>query len=109
MKRDLTEDQIMELPEVKAIVNARLDQLKQISEQFFETIIKNINKLPYGIRWICKQISKIAKENFKNSSEDDILKVISFRHFPKSSFPSGHWLLCLLSFHQSCHCNSRCL
>jgi Ras GTPase-activating-like protein IQGAP2/3 len=78
MQRNITEDQIMELKEVKDIVQVRIEQLQQICDQFFEGIIKNLNKLPYGIRWICKQIRKIAQESFKDSSEDDILKVTGY-------------------------------
>ncbi len=78
MQRNLTEDQIMEIKEVKEIINSRLEQLQQICDSFFDGIIKNLNKLPYGIRWICKQIRKIAQESFKNSSEDDILKVTGY-------------------------------
>lgn len=33
--------------------------------------------MPYGIRWICKQIHNIAKQKW-NSSEDDIGKVIGY-------------------------------
>jgi len=78
MQRNLSEQQIMELKEVKEIVAIRIDQLEKICDQFFDGITKNLNKLPYGIRWICKQIRKIAQESFKNSPEDDILKVTGY-------------------------------
>eukprot|EP01117_Protostelium_nocturnum_P002977 TRINITY_DN13906_c0_g1_i1.p1 TRINITY_DN13906_c0_g1~~TRINITY_DN13906_c0_g1_i1.p1 ORF type:complete len:845 (-),score=237.82 TRINITY_DN13906_c0_g1_i1:97-2631(-) len=78
MDRNLTEDQIAELPKVKEIIKARVEQLEAICQQFVDAIIQNLSKLPYGIRWICKQIRLISQEYFANSSEDDILKVTGY-------------------------------
>lgn len=78
LKRDLTEEEIMEVKEVKEIINSRIKQLTTFCQTFFTQIIRNLPKVPYGIRWICKQIRKIAQENFENSAEDDILKVTGY-------------------------------
>eukprot|EP00027_Filamoeba_sp_ATCC50430_P012203 CAMPEP_0168574896 /NCGR_PEP_ID=MMETSP0413-20121227/19350_1 /TAXON_ID=136452 /ORGANISM="Filamoeba nolandi, Strain NC-AS-23-1" /LENGTH=918 /DNA_ID=CAMNT_0008608319 /DNA_START=71 /DNA_END=2824 /DNA_ORIENTATION=+ len=78
MDRALNEDQIMDLKEIKAIVQTRLDSIKDICQSIFDVTTKNLKKLPYGIKWICKQIRTIAQEKFKSSSEDDILKVTGY-------------------------------
>eukprot|EP01114_Cavostelium_apophysatum_P024750 TRINITY_DN97_c0_g1_i1.p1 TRINITY_DN97_c0_g1~~TRINITY_DN97_c0_g1_i1.p1 ORF type:complete len:949 (-),score=375.35 TRINITY_DN97_c0_g1_i1:141-2822(-) len=78
LPRDLTEDQIMELKEVQEIINNRISTLQDTCQQFFDGIVTNLSKLPYGIRWICKQIRQIAEQNFQNSSKDDILKVTGY-------------------------------
>lgn len=78
LDRNLSEDQIMELKDVQEIVRSRMEQLEQICQLFFDKIISNLNKLPYGIRWICKQIKKIAQERFENCNEEDILKVTGY-------------------------------
>jgi len=78
LKRNLTEDKIMELKEIKAIVNTRVQQLQQICQQFLDGIVGNMNKLPYGIRWICKQICTISQQNFAKCGEDDVLKVTGY-------------------------------
>jgi len=78
LDRNLNEEQIMELPEVQAIVKERISQLEQICQTFFNGIINSLNKVPYGIRWICKQIRSIAQKNFSKSADDDILKVTGY-------------------------------
>lgn len=78
MDRTLNEDQIMDLKEIKTIVQSRLDSIKDICQSIFDVTTKNLKKLPYGIKWICKQIRTIAQEKFKSSSEDDILKVTGY-------------------------------
>jgi len=78
LDRNLTEDQIMELKEVQEIVKSRVAQLVSICQMFFDGIVKNLSKVPYGIRWICKQIRQIAQKNFENSADYDILKVTGY-------------------------------
>lgn len=78
LDRNLNADQIMELKEVQQIVNERVKQLEDVCQQFFDGIITSMNKLPYGIRYICKQIANIAEENFQSPNKDDILKVIGY-------------------------------
>lgn len=78
LNRNLTEEEIMNLPEVESIVKERISQLEQICQKFFDGIIDNLAKVPYGIRWICKQIRSIAQKNFSKSADDDILKVTGY-------------------------------
>jgi Ras GTPase-activating-like protein IQGAP2/3 len=78
MDRNLTEDQILDVKEVKEIIRTRVEQLESICQSFFDGIMASLNKVPYGIRWICKQIRTIALESFSNASEDDILKVTGY-------------------------------
>eukprot|EP01132_Coremiostelium_polycephalum_P009313 gene9313-11415_t len=78
LDRNVTDDKALEIPEVNKTIKARVDQLIQICDQFLEGIISSLNRLPYGIRWICKQIHQIAQKNFVNSTQDEILKVIGY-------------------------------
>jgi len=77
LPRDLPEDQIAENPDVKALLKTRVEKCKSICSLFFEGIIGSLGRLPYGIRWICKQIHSIAKQKW-NSDDDDIGKVIGY-------------------------------
>lgn len=77
LNRDLPEDQIAENPEVKALLKTRVEKCISICNLFFDGIVSSLNRLPYGIRWICKQIHNIAKQKW-NSSEDDIGKVLGY-------------------------------
>lgn len=78
LDRNLTEDQIVELPAIQKIIKSRVEQLVETCQMFFDGITKNLNKVPYGIRWICKQIRQIAQENFSNSADNDILKITGY-------------------------------
>ncbi|KAM9961780.1 hypothetical protein ACTFIR_004641 [Dictyostelium discoideum] len=77
LNRGLAEDQIIQLKEVQSILEPRVEKCIQICERFFTGIIQSLNRLPYGIRWICKQIQSIAQKNF-DSKPDEIAKVIGY-------------------------------
>eukprot|EP01132_Coremiostelium_polycephalum_P005779 gene5779-7189_t len=78
LNRGLGEDQIVQLKEVQDILNPRVEKCIQICEKFFNGIIQSLNRLPYGIRWICKQIQQISQKNFNTSTPDEIAKVIGY-------------------------------
>ena len=38
----------------------RLNALRDICQMFLDGVINSMNNLPYGIRWICKQIKNLS-------------------------------------------------
>jgi len=78
LDRNLPEEQILENPEVKEILRQRTAQLAGICQQFADAFFASLNKFPYGIRWICKQIRLIAQEKFSNSNEKEVLKFTAY-------------------------------
>eukprot|EP00026_Physarum_polycephalum_P002687 Phypoly_transcript_02695.p1 GENE.Phypoly_transcript_02695~~Phypoly_transcript_02695.p1 ORF type:complete len:813 (+),score=183.58 Phypoly_transcript_02695:90-2528(+) len=78
LDRNLAEDKIMELPEVVAVLKTRAEQLIATAKQFLDALINSLPRLPYGLRWICKQIQQIAGENFPQSTQSDILRVTGY-------------------------------
>lgn len=48
-------------PDVQAIIGPRLTMLMEIANSFLSTIIDSVETVPYGIRWICKQIRSLTK------------------------------------------------
>eukprot|EP01133_Synstelium_polycarpum_P004372 gene4372-5114_t len=77
MNRGLAEEQILQLKEVQDILAPRVEKCITICDKFFTGIIESLNRLPYGIRWICKQIHSISQKNFE-SKPDEIAKVIGY-------------------------------
>lgn len=75
--RNMDEKTILQQPEVKAELDANAAALKRVCTSFLDAIVSNVKKVPYGLRWICKQIQNTAKQSFSGSSEDDISKVIA--------------------------------
>lgn len=48
-------------PDVQAIIAPRLTMLMEIANSFLMTIIDSMDSVPYGIRWICKQIRSLTR------------------------------------------------
>jgi Ras GTPase-activating-like protein IQGAP2/3 len=48
-------------PDVQAIIAPRLTMLMEIANSFLVTIIDSLDDVPYGIRWICKQIRSLTR------------------------------------------------
>lgn len=48
-------------PDVEAIIQPRITMLMEIANSFLTTIIDSLETVPYGIRWICKQIRSLTK------------------------------------------------
>ena len=53
---------------VQQIVAPRVVRVRQISELFLNVIIGSLDQVPYGIRWISKQIRKLTKAKFPDAS-----------------------------------------
>lgn len=47
--------------DVQAIIQPRLTMLMEIANSFLTTIIESMESVPYGIRWICKQIKSLTR------------------------------------------------
>jgi len=47
--------------DVQAIIVPRLTMLMEIANTFLSTIIDSMETVPYGIRWICKQIRSLTR------------------------------------------------
>jgi Ras GTPase-activating-like protein IQGAP2/3 len=47
--------------DVQAIIVPRLIMLMEIANTFLATIIDGMETVPYGIRWICKQIRSLTR------------------------------------------------
>ena len=50
-------------PDVQAIIAPRLSMVMEIANSFLDTILESLDQVPYGIRWICKQIRSLTKVN----------------------------------------------
>lgn len=48
-------------PDVQNMIAPRLTMLMEIASTFLQTIIDSIESVPYGIRWICKQIRSLTR------------------------------------------------
>jgi Ras GTPase-activating-like protein IQGAP2/3 len=52
-------------PDVQTIIQPRLQMLMDIANSFLDTIISSLDMVPYGIRWICKQIRSLTRVSMR--------------------------------------------
>src|SRR5258706_9896051 len=63
-------------PDVKAIIAPRLTMLMEIASSFLVTIIESLETVPYGIRWICKQIRSLTRRKYPDATDYAICSLI---------------------------------
>lgn len=76
LPRSVTPEVAAENESVKKIIQPRLEKLIEIAESFLTTIISSTASVPYGIRWICKQIRSLTKRKSPDASEYSICSMI---------------------------------
>ncbi|KAM6504502.1 ras GTPase-activating protein [Amanita muscaria] len=65
-----------ENPDVQAIIAPRLTMLMEIANSFLVTIIESMESVPYGIRWICKQIRSLTRRKYPEATDYAICSLI---------------------------------
>jgi len=78
LERRVTEEQALENPKVRTMLDARVKELESICQQFLDGILRTMEDLPYGMRWICKQLRDLATKSVPDASKDDILKLMVY-------------------------------
>lgn len=76
VKKSTSAEEAATDPMVKAMVEPRLKRLMEIADSFLDTIIASLDSVPYGIRWICKQIRSLTKRKYPDASEYAICSLI---------------------------------
>jgi len=74
--RKVSQEQAAANPQIQAIIKPRLKKLDELASQFVQAIIESLNNVPYGIRWICKQIRELAREKFKDATREQVCSLI---------------------------------
>ncbi|XP_061650729.1 ras GTPase-activating-like protein IQGAP3 isoform X3 [Phyllopteryx taeniolatus] len=63
-------------PEVRRRVDIAVVNLHNLTQRILEAITSNINKLPYGFRYLAKVLGDALRSKFPAASEDDVYKVV---------------------------------
>ena len=99
-------------PDVQAIIAPRLKILMEIANGFLTNIIDSMDSVPYGIRWICKQIrslTRVSCQSFLNQLPSDLTDPpltakVSGGNGPRHLFTYRRILL--FAVYQSWSCNT---
>jgi len=92
-------------PDVQAIIAPRLTMLMEIANSFLVTIIDSLDDVPYGIRWICKQIRSLTRVRISILPRAWQLKAGLLEKIPGGYRYRNcltHWWFLLPSLHQPC-------
>ncbi|RXK38695.1 IQ domain-containing GTPase activating protein [Tremella mesenterica] len=76
LPRGVPQEIAAENPDVQAIIIPRLAMLMEIANTFLSTIIDSVETVPYGIRWICKQIRSLTRRKYPDASDVSICSLI---------------------------------
>eukprot|EP00761_Pharyngomonas_kirbyi_P013726 gb/GECH01013755.1/.p1 GENE.gb/GECH01013755.1/~~gb/GECH01013755.1/.p1 ORF type:complete len:1598 (+),score=438.48 gb/GECH01013755.1/:1-4794(+) len=73
----LNNERALEIPQVAEIVTKRANQVEEICTAVIDGLCSSVDELPYGLRWICRELSNLLKRTFPSEGEEAILRVIS--------------------------------
>ncbi|KAL1924088.1 uncharacterized protein VTP21DRAFT_7123 [Calcarisporiella thermophila] len=71
-----SEEALLNDAETKTIFIQHLQQLRTVTEDFLNAILNSLDKMPYGIRIIARELKDALTENFPNEPESEVMKVI---------------------------------
>ncbi|KAJ2517651.1 RasGAP protein [Coemansia sp. RSA 2049] len=85
-------------PLVCTAIQPRLNELTRIVSRFLDTIIEHKDDIPYGIRWICKQIRSLTKRRYPDAPDSAVCSLIGGFFFlryinPAIVTPQAHMLI----------------
>jgi len=76
LEKGITVEEAAQNREVQKVIAPRVETLMKVANQFLDVIISGINEVPYGIRWICKQIRSLSKRKYPDAHDTTICTLI---------------------------------
>lgn len=76
LKRSVTSEIAWSNSYVQDLIKPRTEHLKYITKHFLKRITDNFDEVPYGIRWICKQLAELGQEYFPNANRYQIGSIV---------------------------------
>ncbi|OZJ04450.1 hypothetical protein BZG36_02813 [Bifiguratus adelaidae] len=65
-----------------------LQTLRRKTEDFLTAILQSLNEMPFGVRFIAKELVKALQENFQSESEENIKRVVCYYLYYKYLSPA---------------------
>jgi len=76
LPRGVTSEAAAQNADVQAIIQPRVNMLIEIANSFLATFLASTEQVPYGIRWICKQIRSLTKRKYPEATDHAICSLI---------------------------------
>eukprot|EP00494_Astrolonche_serrata_P024574 UN24833 len=65
--KDIGEKEAFNKPYIQEIYKGRINLLEQVVEHFIVSCRQKIKLVPWGVRWICKELAVLSKEYFPDA------------------------------------------
>ncbi|KAF9580557.1 hypothetical protein BGW38_002736 [Lunasporangiospora selenospora] len=72
----ITHSQALEDPETRTTFIRHLQELRMRTEMFLDAILESLPRMPYGIRYIAKEVGNALRTKFPQESEDNVMKAV---------------------------------
>nr|XP_033779754.1 ras GTPase-activating-like protein IQGAP3 isoform X2 [Geotrypetes seraphini] len=73
---NVSPEQALSYPEVQRRLNVSIRNLITITDKFFMTITSNVDKIPYGMRYVAKVLKNSLSNKFPDATGDDVAKIV---------------------------------
>ncbi|KAJ1660808.1 iqgap- protein [Dispira simplex] len=73
---DITREQALDDMETRTTLIKHLQQLRTITDQFIEAILNSLDQMPYGIRYIARELRRALVHKFPHERENTVMKVV---------------------------------
>ena len=64
------------VPQVRETIVARAKILEDLSQKFLDGIIGSLSQIPFGLRWICKEIRTLCRRRFPDVTDEQICSLL---------------------------------
>jgi len=71
-ERNVTTEKAWNNSYVQDIIKPRIAHLRYIAGHFLQRITDNVDEIPYGIRWLCKQLAEMGQKYFPKATRYQI-------------------------------------
>ncbi|KAK9450826.1 Rho GTPase activation protein [Limtongia smithiae] len=76
MPKSVSAEQAAQNLEVQSIIRPRVSALLRVANGFLVNIINSLDSVPYGIRWICKQIRSLTRRKYPQTDDSAVCTLI---------------------------------
>jgi len=75
-ERSVSDEVAAAHPVVKKIIEQHCVELLEISDHILNRIVEGVDKIPMGMRWVCKQLGDLCREKFADADRYQIGSLI---------------------------------
>lgn len=76
LNRKVTAEEAAQNEEVQKLIQPRVEKLDELAGEFISALLASTESVPYGIRWICKQISELVRQKFPDATREQVCGLI---------------------------------